>query len=133
MGCQVVNIIKIFFLTLFAFSTVFCADVCVFQRLSGATMHQEAFDSLNSILQTEGHFVVLRPFPTAIEAYDVLYGWVDDTTTPDQIEYLQMHIGLGGRAILIDEVGDLPYSNVILSDPLWDDSLGNIRNNGDGI
>ena len=122
----------LFSILILAFN-VFCADVCVFLPFSGTTSYQESYDSLKNILQTEGHFVDLRPFPSVIEAYDVLYGWVDDTTTPDQIEYLQMHIGLGGRAILIDEVGDLPYSNVILSDPLWDDSLGNIRNNGDGI
>jgi len=124
-------IIRIFFLFLVLTATaLFAADI----YMSWPIELILSVNSAKSILELDGHrvdidFVSSVPAP---EAYRILYYFTLDSFNIAEIEFIQENTALGGRAILLS-YGIRRYINSVLADPLWDDSLGNIRCNYDGI
>jgi len=116
--------------------TAMAADVFLYRPLpSGLGTIRESAEEAIIILEFDGHNVVVDSTFSFEPEYDVVYCFLFDSLSIEEIRYIQSIVGLGHRAILAG-LGEGPpwnFSNVVLSDPVWDDSLGNIRCNYDHI
>ncbi|MCD6501532.1 hypothetical protein J7L01_02940, partial [bacterium] len=124
-------------LLLVALSTAFGARVYFLYRPSGFWSWGVDWEGFLTLFSTEGHSVTRDSLFINLDGYDIFFAFFRDTVIHREVEKIQDFVGRGGKAILIGEWGPdpgfNPYLNGVLADSIWDDSLGNIRNNDDII
>jgi len=127
-----------FIFLLISLFSVFGAEVYIFDIYGDLLTHVLTYypDSLYSLLDHEGHQIYIDTDTTLdeISSYDIIYCSFPETLYQEDVLRIQDFVGSGGLAIFWNHGGSSPYgrfryTNGILEDRIWRDSLGYIHIN----